>query len=148
MVGKFSHGKQSDNKTDSQHLQRFDQIESHQFNWQQNQINSSGFFGWFQESFYCDIIEQQTGWFTEWFIQHPTGTSREKVHFFFRGNKIQEIRKNLLLGSSDKFIHLDFSSNQITRIEEGAFEVLQALTGSIGIFICNNPIVENVLCHL
>ena len=73
---------------------------------------------------------------------------QEKVHFFFRGNKIQEIRKNLLLGSSDKFIHLGFSSNQITRIEEGAFEVLQALPGSIGIFICNNPIVENVLCHL
>lgn len=67
---------------------------------------------------------------------------QQEMFFMFRRNKIQEIRKDIFMESSYKIKLLDFSFNQITKIEQGAFDTLQAAPNNT-LFLCNNPIVNN-----
>ena len=72
----------------------------------------------------------------------PQPVRQLEVWFLFGGNRIQEIKKDLFVWATDKLKFLSLANNQITWIEQGAFDSLQAVPKSYGIVICKNPIVN------
>ena len=75
----------------------------------------------------------------------PRPVRQSEMYFLFDENKIQEIKKDLFVGATDKLKLLGLIKNQITKIEQGAFDSLKAVSGNNGkIVICGNPIIDNV----